>query len=70
MDVRKYELTCINCKHFPCFEHDKQAIHTGQLSMNYNIIHNREFPCTTFKSGKFWEPNEMLAEILKSRREK
>lgn len=69
MDFRKEEITCITCKHFPCFEHDKKAQHTGHLSMDYNLVYDRPFPCSVYKNGLAWEPNDLLLRTKDKRNE-
>jgi len=67
MEFRKEEIICITCKHFPCFPYDQEARHTGQLSVDYNLVYDRPFPCSTFKTGRTWEPNELLKRTKKRR---
>ncbi len=68
MDFRKEEITCITCKHFPCFPADKAAKHTGHFSIDYSIVYDRRFPCEKHDIGVKWEPNQLLAEFQKKRK--
>ena len=69
MDFRREEITCMTCKHFPCFPHDKKAEHTGHLDVDYCILHTRKFPCETYDIGVKWEPNKLLRGYQKKRNE-
>jgi hypothetical protein len=61
MSIPREMQICMNCKHFPCMAGDDLAIHTGQLSMQYNLTPDREFPCVTYKAKVRFEPNRALA---------